>query len=184
MKIPRNLLPAASLVLLAGLAVLSFQKKHSPEGSFPEPSQTAASPVAPQIEPIFLPELPKSNQAAALPAGSSLRGAGSDSIINEELTEAEQRSLWQAFSEARREVREIPDAWAAREENLGYDFYALHPKQNLSARFGPEAVQFVSSSRSYTAADADQPGTAWEARMRLRAFAGRAAGWNTGARRA
>ncbi|MGL5019246.1 MAG: FG-GAP repeat protein [Luteolibacter sp.] len=58
-------------------------------------------------------------------------------------------------------------------ENLGYDFYAQHPKQNLTARFGAGEVQLVSSERTYTEADAERPTTAWEARMRLQAFAGR-----------
>lgn len=174
MRIPRYLLPAtASLALLTGLALIPVLTKQSPEGPFPAPSQTSAAPVASQVEPIFLPELPGSNQTGVLPAGASSRRAGSDSIIKEKLTETEQRSLWQAFSEARRKVREIPEAWAERGENLGYDFYALHPKQNLAARFGPDAVRFASSAQTYTAADADQPTTAWEAQLRLRALAGR-----------
>lgn len=98
--------------------------------------------------------------------------AESDSILDDQLTEVEQKSLWQALSEARREVREIPEAWANRPENLGYDFYALHPTQQLTARFGAGAVQLVSSERSHTEADTGQPTTAWEAKMSLQSFAG------------
>jgi len=90
----------------------------------------------------------------------------------DDLPKSEQQSLWQAFSEARREARLIPDAWAQREENLGYDFYALHPKQNLTARFGSQGVQFVSSDRTYTEEDKSNPTTSWEARMHVLSFAG------------
>ena len=88
------------------------------------------------------------------------------------LTDREQRSLWKAFSEARLEVRPIPETRAHRAENLGYDFYALHPKQNMTARFGSQGVQIVSSDRTYTEEGAVTPDAAWEARMRLLSFAG------------
>ncbi|MDA7881406.1 FG-GAP repeat protein, partial [Akkermansiaceae bacterium] len=93
-----------------------------------------------------------------------------------DLSDTEQKSLWVAFSEARREARRearpIPGAWAQREENIGYDFYALHPKQNLTTRFGSQGVQIVSSDRTYTESDARNPSTAWKARMHLLSFAG------------
>lgn len=88
------------------------------------------------------------------------------------LTVAEQQSLWAAFAEARREVRSIPEAWTGRPENQDFDFYALHPKQKLTTRFGSQGVQLVSSERTYTEADTENPITSWQARMRLSSFAG------------
>ena len=96
----------------------------------------------------------------------------SSSSTLSDLPDSEQASLWKAFSEARREARPIPKAWAQRDENVGYDFYALHPKQNLTTRFGSQGVQIVSSDRTYTEGDANNPTTAWEARMHVLSFAG------------
>lgn len=106
-----------------------------------------------------------------LTAGSPDRQTAAAAALDE-LSNTEQQSLWTAFSEARREVRPIPEHWAEREENQGYDFYALHPKQHLTTRFGAQGVQIVSSDRTYTEADAQQAGTAWQANMRLLTFAG------------
>ncbi|MDA0813198.1 MAG: hypothetical protein O3C21_12530, partial [Verrucomicrobia bacterium] len=140
-------------------------------------SRARTSPTKPPVTPQPEPDSPESLEYAAAAFAQqndpNPETANPDSILDEELTEAEQKSLWLAFSEARREVREIPEAWADREENLGYDFYAQHPKQNLTARFGAGEVQLVSSERTYTEADAELPTTAWAAQMRLRAFAGR-----------
>lgn len=104
--------------------------------------------------PVHPAALSANEQGAASP-----RWAASGRVLDGDLTEIEQRSLWQALSEARREVRAIPEAWSAREENRGYDLYALHPKQKLTARFGRGTVRFVSSIRSEVAADANRPGT-------------------------
>lgn len=95
------------------------------------------------------------------------------SSLEDQMSEAEQKSLHRALSEARREVREIPVAWADRPENVGHNFYALHPAQNLTARFGEGGAHWVSSDRTYTAGDAENETTSWEAKMRLHRFAGR-----------
>ena len=84
----------------------------------------------------------------------------------------EQKSLWEAFAEARLAVRPIPDSWSQREENQGFDFYSLHPKQNMTTRFGDEGVQIVSSDRTYTEEDAKNPMTSWKVQLRLISFAG------------
>jgi hypothetical protein len=174
---------AASLLLLGGLALIPLLPHQSPEKAVPEPGQATVSLGSPSVVPPGSAEPPVPAKFSALAgsratltppaADASPHQANLGSIIDEELTEAEQRSLWHAFSEARREVREIPAAWADRPENRGYDFYAPHPKQKLTARFGAGEVQFVSSQRTYPVTDAGQPVTAWEARMRLRSFAGR-----------
>lgn len=110
---------------------------------------------------------PSSVDAAASPSVTT----SSPTSLND-LPSSEQQSLWKAFSEARREVRPIPESRAQRAENLGYDFYALHPKQNMTTRFGSQGVQIVSSDRHYTEADAEHPTTAWQAQMHLLSFAG------------
>ena len=92
----------------------------------------------------------------------------------QKLTDPEQKSLWVAFSEARREIRPVPESRAEREENLGYDFYALHPKQNLTTRFGTQGVQFISSDRTYTEEDQNHPTTSWAAQMHVLSLAGKA----------
>ena len=90
----------------------------------------------------------------------------------DQLTKTEQKSLWSAFAEARRGIYSIAESKSEREENIGYDFYAVHPKQKLTTRFGPEGVQIVSSQRTYTEADLETPSTAWSAKMKLISFAG------------
>lgn len=94
------------------------------------------------------------------------------SFTRSDFPPSEQQSLWTAFSEARREVRTIPASRAHNPENMGYEFYALHPNQNLTTRFGEEGFQLVSSDRTYTEEDARHPSTSWQARMRLVSLAG------------
>ncbi|MGL5019247.1 MAG: hypothetical protein ACRDBP_14015 [Luteolibacter sp.] len=122
MKTPRIL--AASLLLLGGFALIPLLSKRSREEMTPKSSQTATSPAGPHLVPSHRTELLVAGEAPTLavsrptPSATvpSLQGehqakpSKSDSILDKELTEAEQKSLWQAFSEARREVREIPEA--------------------------------------------------------------------------
>jgi len=90
------------------------------------------------------------------------------------LSSNEQRSLWQALAEARREVRAIPENWAGRPENIGFDFYAQNARQNLTARFGSGGMRLASSDQTHTETDAEQPQTAWQATLKLESFAGEA----------
>ena len=82
----------------------------------------------------------------------------------DQLNETEQTSLWTAFFEARRGIYSIADNRSEREENIGYDFYSVHPKQKLTTRFGSDGVQIVSSQRTHN--------TAWSATIKTLSLAG------------
>lgn len=157
----RKTLLTASATLLTGLALIVVLPQWSCNRSVSQQQGRAgASHANPQASPQSLRDSPGSQRTAPAAAApdkqnrSNPVAAKHGAILDEKLTEVEQKSLWQALSEARREVREIPESWRSRKENLGYDFYALHPKQQLTSRFGTGEVQLVSSERTYTEADA------------------------------
>ena len=147
-------------------------------GRQPGPSQQTLSDDSLLKEASAHPPLPKSQADSRLPQGQLPDEQSKESPPEKTkealstLTSGEQKSLAKALSEARREVRPIPKSRAMRDENVGYDFYALHPKQNLTTRFGSEGVQIVSSDRTYTEKDSKNPTTAWQAQVRLLSFAG------------
>jgi len=134
----------------------------------PLPDSTAPSSPSQRVDRLDTPSA--STTSSGIPESPAT--ASSSTSLND-LPDSEQKSLWKAFSEARREVRPLPESRAERTENLGYDFYALHPKQNMTTRFGDHGVQIVSSDRSYTDEDANHPTTAWQAQIHLLSFAGK-----------
>jgi hypothetical protein len=163
---PKNkMLLTTTVALLAGLAWIEVFPQTSYGISRPQQQSRA---VAAHVKHLPSPQSTRDSSAAETLALQN----HSNAVLDENMTGLEQKSLWQALSEARREVRDIPEAWANRPENLGYDSYALHPKQQLTARFGAGVVQLVSSERTYTETDTKSPSTAWEAKMSLRSFAG------------
>ena len=164
MKIPRVLILVLTILIVA---VFFKRDEAKPSEILREDSQAQLESRTPGIQ--------KANTKTATSqprAHSSTNPQSSPSSSLGGLPDSEQKSLWKAFSEARREARPIPESWAQREENIGYDFYALHPKQNLTTRFGSQGVQFVSSDRTYSEEDEHNSTTAWEARMHLLSFAG------------
>ena len=164
MKISRVLILVLTILIVA---VFFKRDEAMPSEILREDSQAQLESRTPGIQ--------KANTQTATSqprAHSSTNPQSSPSSSLSGLPDSEQKSLWKAFSEARREARPIPESWAQREENIGYDFYALHPKQNLTTRFGSQGVQFVSSDRTYSEEDEHNSTTAWEARMHLLSFAG------------
>ncbi|MGJ8724877.1 MAG: hypothetical protein ACSHYB_10005 [Roseibacillus sp.] len=176
MKNIRYFLPVIALI---GAAFLYKPSDDSKELKTKEDFQTdraASDTSSPSLTPTTSPSQPEVSQnnrhlvTNSSPAYLNKTNKSQEEI--EELSQSEQKSLWAAFSEARREIRPIPESWSQREENLGFDFYALHPKQNLTTRFGPQGIQFVSSDRTYTEEDAEKASTSWTAQMNVLSFAG------------
>ena len=163
-----------SLVILTivGLLATNYLTQDSPPAETslsPHPQSNQRSSNSTSSHPANT-VIPDSNSSSPDSSPSVKSSQATNNLHS--LSSPEQKSLWKAFSEARREVRPIPEAWSERPENTGYDFYALHPKQALSARFGSQGTQFVSSNRTY---NEERDAQAWEARMRLISFAGEAA---------
>ena len=166
-------------LLLGAVVTTAFVlwSRQSPESAtFRLPESGDKICAKPGAQPDQLPPRVASLPAAAAKTGDVSTSADDPGKTNtsslSQLPPSEQQSLWKAFAEARHEVREIPAAWADRPENLGYDFYALNPKQNLYTRFGAGGVGIGASARTYTEQDAKNPHTAWGLEMRLRSFAG------------
>jgi len=174
----KRILLSLVLILLGLVFYLSHQSADLQQAQGVT-SQVAINPAKPAAFSQAWSEITSSNTVPNLTAPLPQRhsenlvdnSGGADKTLSS-LPSNEQKSLWKAYSEARREVRLIPESRAGRTENLGYDFYALHPKQNMTTRFGSQGVQFVSSNRTYTEDDIKNPTTAWQAQMRLLAFAG------------
>ena len=165
------LFPLFSFVILA--TVLMWKADH--HTSLPSPSGDLSNPNLPDLQTPSgsTPDLVTSNPNSSPFSASQSEEEDQLPHSLQELSTPEKNSLWKALSEARREVRPIPKAWSERTENIDYHFYALHPKQALTTRFGPNGVQFVSSERSYDLErDAQSPVTAWKAQMRLLSVAG------------
>ncbi|MGJ8643280.1 MAG: hypothetical protein ACSHX9_07730 [Luteolibacter sp.] len=174
----RYLIP---IIVLTGAAVL-YKSGHDPKPlQLKENFQTGRGANDRSLQPFIPDEYPSRslvNQKNIPHTSTPSTAAPNKQQASQEelnkLTDVEQKSLWVAFSEARREIRPIPESHREREENLGYDFYALHPKQNLTTRFGAQGVQFVSSNRTYTEDDRNNPTTTWTAQMHILSLAGKA----------
>ena len=176
MKILRYILPVVILIA-AAVFYSSYYNPRKPQAEevakrISQPANNPSYPGSQQLDGID----PKTRSAERENVTPASTASGNKTQATQEeldkLTETEQKSLWAAFSEARREIRPIPQAWSEREENMGFDFYSLHPKQNLTTRFGDEGVQMVSSNRTYTEEDAQNPTTSWTARMSVLSLAG------------
>ena len=169
------------LFLVAILLSLAFYLNRQSTTHQPTQDQITSSSSAPaRAAPLQLPaNLIHPDSGTKLPILHSQSAGGEPENIQQypnqtlaSLPSGEQESLWEALSLARREVRPIPKSHAERQENQGFDYYAVHQEQKLTSRFGPQGMQIVSSSRRYTEQDAMDPVTAWQANMRLHAFAG------------
>ena len=172
--LPFRCLPALALSLLA-LSLVYRSGEHSNRARGAQASATSDFQTSPTLTKV---NEPRTSPVLGHPDRrnhSSLRKVARSSpapVSLDSLPSDEQTSLWQALSEARREVRPIPLSWNERPENLGYDLYAIHPTQKLRARFGAGSFQLTSSSRTHTDADQKYAHTAWAAYMKLASFAG------------
>ena len=178
---------SVSLLFLFLLTIFVFFQKTK------DIDQSVSAKVVPEIShsdstvhqssfPLDAASTPLKRDNAVIPsvneAQFSTKNEAPSSLHN--LSNSEQQSLRKAFSEAKREVRTIPETWTNRPENVGYDFYALHPNQHLTTRFGSSGTQFVSANRTNDV-DKNQrnPTSAWQAQMRLLSFAGEKVPANT-----
>ncbi|QJE98844.1 hypothetical protein [Luteolibacter luteus] len=113
-------------ILLAGLSTVVFTGTclyFSPrKASAPLPTATA------QTKTTF----------AGLPQGDA-RGEGPAS----ELSDAEQKDLWAAFENVRREINALTPEEAALPDNEGLSHFSYLPSQDLTARYGKEGVTFA-----------------------------------------
>ena len=182
MKHTRKLLPVIALLIGGAFTYFQLQEEDPPQLGF-------SSPVSSEVERSTFKEssqwvdsrssstrIDRSEarlvQQEVTPVHTANTASTSSQEELDQLTEKEQKSLWSAFAQARRGIYPIAESKRDREENVGYDFYSVHPKQKLTTRFGSEGVQIVSSQRSYTEADADSASTAWSANMHILSFAG------------
>ncbi|MDF7799449.1 FG-GAP repeat protein [Pontiellaceae bacterium B1224] len=128
-----------STILSVAVLLISIVLLFNKTGSAIESSETTTTEPGPQLFPTT------QSLTESKPFGTETEPSEFTAMKEaESLPHTEQKSLWRAFSVARRQIRPLTDHQRTMPENAGADYLASNPGQKIRARFLTEGVRLLS----------------------------------------